>query len=121
MDHDSRSWWTLNSDGACVRDPSRKLFASGFNTGKVVRHNQGFTWCLIFSDCIFAGSEAHSARTEFESFRHMFVARMALDGAGHSSSFVQLDVAQFMMRLDSSLKIIEYSWFPQIFPKRFRA
>ena len=46
---------------------------------------------------------------------------MALDGAGHLSQFVQLDVVHFMA--DATGFLAEYQrvfWVSQIFPNRFR-
>ena len=46
---------------------------------------------------------------------------MALDGAGHLSYFVQLDVAKFM---DDATGFLAEDrgvfWYSQIFPNRFR-
>ena len=53
----------------------------------------------------------HSAGTEL----------LALDGAGHFSYFVQLDVAQFMDGATGFLaEDHSVFWFSQIFPNRFR-
>ena len=98
------------------------LFASGtINTGKVLRHNQVFKSCFNFSECIFIWSGTYSAYTELESFQHVLVARMALHGAGHLSSFVQLEVAQFMDDASGFLAEDHRAfWFSQILTYRFR-